>query len=183
MTFGMRKFKKKKPRKNWRVGRVKQRDKIQRSFGLVEKMFYYYEKIKEAVETARAEQGYYQSGSLKDGVGGGGKGAVSDPTARTAMKRIQPIRKIIIRADKLSDEIVFRPESWLKVVEQTFAYFGEKDLVTLVLRRRFLKNEQMFKTCLALEITEGKYYKLRDEGVTYARECAIQLGLIRVFEK
>lgn len=50
-----------------------------------------------------------------------------------------------------------------------------------VLRRRFFENEPMRRTQTELAISEDKYYRLRDIGIGYARECAIQLGLIKVF--
>ena len=49
-------------RRNWRAGR-----NPQKGFALVEKMFYYYHRIRQAVEIARAEQGYYQSGGKTGG--------------------------------------------------------------------------------------------------------------------
>lgn len=57
----------------------------------------------------------------------------------------------------------------------------EDELVSEVLRRRFFENEPMRRTQTELAISEDKYYRLRDIGIGYARECAIQLGLIKVF--
>lgn len=167
-------------RRNWRAGRANLKGKEQRGFGLVEKMFYYYHRIKNAVETARAEQGFYKSVE-KTGGGSSTHAFISDPTANLAMKRYTPIAKVIINADRLDEEIIANPEKWLTVVEQTFCFFAEEELVSDVLNRRFFQNEPMAKTCIDLEIGDDKYYRLRDIGITYARECAIQLGLIKVF--
>lgn len=170
----------KKPKRNWRNGRYNTKNKKQRGFGLVEKMFYYYHKIKKAVETVRAEQGYYQQVE-KTGGGGSSHAFVSDPTANLAIRRSNPVAKVIINAENINEEVIANPEKWLVVVEQTFMYFNDEELVSDVLNRRFLQNEPIIKTCIDLEITDDKYYRLRDTGIAYARECAIQLGLIKVF--
>ena len=165
-------------RRKWRATR-----KPQRGFGLVEKMFYYYDRIKREVETCREEQGYYQSGG-KTGGGSSTHAFISDPTATIAMKHYQPLAKVIINAERLDEEVIAQPEKWLTVVEQTLFFFSsdeEEELVGEVLRRRFFENEPMRKTQLDLEIGVEKYYRLRDVGIGYARECAIQLGLIKVF--
>lgn len=164
-------------RRKWRATR-----KPQRGFGLVEKMFYYYDRIKHEVEICRDEQGYYQSGG-KTGGGSSTHAFVSDPTATIAMKHYRPLAKVIINAERLDEEVIAQPEKWLTVVEQTLFFFSdnEDELVSEVLRRRFFENEPMRKTQLDLEIGVEKYYRLRDIGIGYARECAIQLGLIKVF--
>lgn len=163
-------------RRKWRRNK-----KTQQGFGLVEKMFWYYDRIKREVEIARAEQGYYQSGG-KTGGGSSNHAFISDPTANIAMKHYQPIAKVIIDAEKLNEQIIAQPEKWLVVVEQTFMFFDDDPApVSEVLRRRYLENESIIRSCIDLEITDDKYYKLRDIGIGYARECAIQLGLIKVF--
>lgn len=161
-------------RRKWRKTR-----KVQQGFGLVEKMFYYYDKIRREVETVRSEQGYYQSGG-KTGGGSSNHAFISDPTATIAMKHYQPVAKIIINADRLDEEVIAQPEKWLVVVEQTLAHF-QCTQTAKVLCSRYIKNESIVKTCMDLEISDDKYYKLRDAGISYARECAIQLGLIKVF--
>lgn len=165
-------------RRKWRATR-----KPQRGFGLVEKMFYYYDRIKREVEICREEQGYYQSGG-KTGGGSSTHAFISDPTATIAMKHYQPLAKVIINAERLDEEVIAQPEKWLTVVEQTLFFFSsdeEEELVGEVLRRRFFENEPMRRTQTELAISEDKYYRLRDIGIGYARECAIQLGLIKVF--
>lgn len=167
-------------KKNWRSRRVNNKQRA-RGFGLTEKMFYYYHKIKKAVEEVRQEQGYYQSAG-RTGGGSSNHAFVSDPTAILAMKHAASLPTVIINADKLSEEIIERPEDWLAVVEQTLKYFEDEPLVSDVLRRRFFNNETRICTCIELNINDDKYYRLRDVGIGYARECAIQLGLIKVFD-
>ena len=162
-------------KRTWRATR-----KPQQGFGLVEKMFWYYDRIKKEVQICRAEQGYYQSGG-KTGGGNTSHAFISDPTASIAMKHYQPIAKVIINAEKLNEEVIVQPEKWLTVVEQTLMCFADEELIGELLRRRYLENEARIKTCADLSISEDKYYRLRDTGIGYARECAIQLGLIKVF--
>lgn len=162
-------------RRNWRQSR-----KPQQGFAFVEKMFYYYTKIKEAVAIVRAEQGYYQGGT-KSGGGSSNHAFVSDPTAILAIKHYEPLKKVIINAERLDEEVIVHPEKWLTVVEQSFIHFNDDELVKELLRRRFLENEPMATTCIDLEIDYNKYYRLRDVGIDYALKCAIQLGLIKVF--
>ena len=98
------------------------------------------------------------------------------------MKHYEPLKKIIINAERLDEEIINSPEKWLTVVEQTLIHFEDEELVNALLRRRFLDNEPMARTCIDLEIGYNKYYRLRDIGIDYALKCAIQLGLVKVFE-
>ena len=163
-------------RRNWRAGR-----NPQKGFALVEKMFYYYHRIKKAVEITRAEQGYYQGGG-RTGGGSSNHAFVSDPTATIAMKHYQPLGKVIINADRINEEVIVHPEKWLTIVEQTFMHFDDEELVSEILHRRFFENEPMATSCIELGLTYGKYYKLRDIGIDYALKCAIQLGVIKVFE-
>lgn len=162
-------------RRRWRRSR-----KPQYGFGLVEKMFWYYERIKKEVDTVRSEQGYYQSGG-KTGGGSSNHAFISDPTATIAMKHYQPVAKVVINAERLDEEVVAQPEKWLIVVEQTFNHFKNEKLISELLKRRFFRNEPMARTCTEIGIGYDKYYRLRDAGISYARECAIQLGLIKVF--
>lgn len=48
-------------RRNWRASRTDKSSKEYRYFRLLEKMFYYYHRIKKAVEEVKRERGYYQS--------------------------------------------------------------------------------------------------------------------------
>lgn len=76
------------------------------------------------------------------------------------------------------------PKKWLRVIEETFKYFQQDDgLVGDILVRRYIRNEGFPKSCCDLDIGDNKYYRARDAGLQYARECAIQLGLIKAFEE
>ena len=144
-------------------------------------MFYYYHRIKRAVEEIKQERGYYQSAG-KTGGGSSNHAFISDPTASLALKHAAPIGKVIINAERIDEEVIANPEAWLTVVEQTMMFYDEEEIIGELMRRRFFNNESCHRTCIDLGISEDKYYRLLKLGIGYARECAIQLGLIKVFE-
>lgn len=166
--------------KNWRYSKGGFAFNDNKTFRLLENVFWHYKQIKKEVEEIRSEMSYYQS-QKNDGGGSSNRAFVSDPTASTAMKMTEKIPKIVIDSGKLTEETIVNPEDWLIVVEQTMNYMNAEEFVGEVLRRRFFRNEPMATTCIDLEIDKNKYYAFRDIGLRFAKECAIQLGLIRVF--
>lgn len=169
-------------RKNWRFARDDRFFDSGKEFRLLEKIFWNYEAMKKEVEEVRAEMGYYQS-HKSDGATSSNRAFISDPTASTAIKRAQAIPKIILNNGKIDEYVIHEPEKWMVAVEQTMKYTSEREsMVYEVLLRRFFKNEPMPTTCIDLEVSKDKYYRLRDAGLYYTKECAIQLGLIKVFE-
>lgn len=171
----------KRRRKNWRYARDNRFYDSGKEFRLLEKMFWHYNDIKREVDEIRAEMGYYQS-HKSDGGASSNRAFISDPTASTAMRRIGNIHKVVINSGKIDEDTIIEPEKWIVTIEQTMAYVRKEQLVYEILNRRFMKNEPMPTTCIDLEISKDKYYRLRDAGLYYAKECAIQLGLIKVFE-
>lgn len=169
MTCGTR-----KARRNWRTKR--QEDA---GFALIEKMFWYYNKIKQAVNEIHAEIGYYQGGK-GDTASSSTHSFISDPTANMAIKHSAKVEKVIINSGNINEDVISRPEDWLFVIEQTYRRFPDTGIVGKVLRKRFT-NEPWPTTCIDLNISKDKYYASRDTGIRYARECAIQIGLIKVF--
>ncbi|MBR5172497.1 MAG: hypothetical protein IKW14_03765 [Phascolarctobacterium sp.] len=169
-------------RKNWRYTRDDRFYDNGKELRLLEKMFWHYNEIKREVEEIRAEMGYYQS-HKSDGGGSSNRSFISDPTASAAIKRAGDIHKVIINSGKLDEDTILEPEKWIVAIEQTMLCAKKREPhIFEVLDRRFIKNEPMPTTCIDLEISKDKYYRLRDAGLYYAKECAIQLGLIKVFE-
>ena len=166
--------------RNWRRIRGDRLYNENSDFRFLEKIFWHYDDIKKEVSQIREEMGYYQSHN-SDGAASSNRAFISDPTASCAMKRAEFIPKVIINSGKITEDVIQQPEKWLTVVEQTMLYMDEEELVGEVLRRRFFKNEPSPRTCIDLEINKNKYYILRDVGLRFAKECAIQLGLIKVF--
>lgn len=171
---------KKRPR-NWRSARRRKFAHSSNDYRQVEKMFYCYKEIKQEVEEIRSEQGCYQSGH-KEGGGSSNHAFISDPTSQLAIKHTEEIKKIVINAGSLYPTTISLPERWIFVVEQTLKYFKGEQIILEVIKRRYFKNEGYVRTCSDLDIENfDDYYEAKDEGLKYARDCAIQMGLIKVF--
>lgn len=170
-------------RKNWRFARDDRFFDSGKEFRLLERMFWHYDAMKREVEEIRMEMGYYQSHKPDAGGGSSNRAFISDPTASVAIRRAEQIHKIVLNSGKIDEDVIHEPEKWMIAVEQTMKFTSSREpLVYSILDRRFFKNEPMPTTCIDLEISKDKYYRLRDAGLYFAKECAIQLGLIKVFE-
>lgn len=168
--------------KNWRASRKNQMFCYERNFRLLEKMFWYYNKIKIALKEDGETRNVFLS-SPSYGGGGHSKGFISDPTQRLAIRLTEEPNTVKVKNDKGELEIISKPTDWVKVVDETMQYFAENDLtVREVITRRYLLNEGSPRTCIDMEISANKYYRARDAGLQFARECAIQLGLLKAFQ-
>jgi hypothetical protein len=95
----------------------------------IEKIFYNYDKIKQAVYEARND--YH---TFKTGGNGSGHAFVSDPTSIAAIREAMELHRVVIYMGKHQDTmIVVHPEKWLKVVDYTYEHFKGK--ITSVLAR------------------------------------------------
>lgn len=168
--------------RNWRSARGKRKfSKDSCDYRQLEKMFYCYKEIKHEIDDIKAEQGYYQSGH-KEGGGSSNHAFISDPTSQLAIKHTTEIKKVVIRADTFTESVINLPERWIFVVEQTLNYFKSNELIREIIIRRYFKNEGYVRTCAELNIENfDDYYNAKDAGLKYARDCAIQVGLIKVF--
>lgn len=182
-------------RRNWRESKKesKQEQHYEVGWRLVEKMFYYYNKIKKAVAETRAEQSYIQGG--KTGGGSSTHAFISDPTANNGIRLATKLNVVIIDADTLSEDTIHRPEDWIEIIERTLDHFSYEEDIIRVLKDRFFYNKSMYRTCDeineeknklygtvdAIYMNKDKYYRAKDLGIRYARDCAIQLGLIKIF--
>lgn len=141
----------------------------------IEKIFYNYDKIRQAVYETRND-----SGSIKTGGNSSGHAFVSDPTALAALRNSMELRKVVIDMGKNQDSLVIsNPEKWLKVVGYTYAYFKGKTTVD-VLQARF-SGESYGETCSNLNISRNIYYCYLQEGMHYAQLCAVGLQLMAPF--
>lgn len=166
--------------KNWRASR-RQEFCSERYFRKLEKVFWNYNRIKYAIALRKEENKIYLSASKIDGMHT--VGSISDPTQKLAFDFIENLPSVEIENDEHKKETFERPEEWVVVVEQTLARFAkDSPMVKEVLYRRYILNEGSPHTWMDLEINSDKYYKARNVGLQYARECAIQLGLLKAFE-
>lgn len=166
--------------KNWRAKRNTRFFRDDRKYGLIAKVFYRYRKIVQEVAEAKAELGYYQSGH-KEGSGSSNHAFVSDPTAQIAMKHLRKVHSVVLDFKPDGDDVLENPEEWIDIVDNTLQYFKDDKIVRGVLVERFINNRGWMKVCADLDITKDVLYGASNAGLQYARECAIQLGLIKVF--
>lgn len=146
----------------------------------IEYIFSRYYRIKAKIAEKKASVVYYSGGSRGDG-GSPSQGKHSDPTAMIAIRN-QEVDCVVLFQGMACEEVVYHPERWVCVVEQTLDYFDRNNaIVSEILRKKFLRNEGWVRTCVELEVSKNKYYRAKSIGIKYARECAIQLGLIKVF--
>lgn len=141
----------------------------------IEKIFYNYDKIKQAVYETRNDPA-----TLKSGGDSSGHAFVSDPTAIKALRGAVDLHKVIIDMGKNQDGLVIRhPERWLKVVDYTYKFFDGK-VTAEVLKRRF-SGESYGDTCNTLNISRNIYYCYLQEGMHYGQLCAVGLQLMAPF--
>ena len=57
---------------------------------------------------------------------------------------------------------------------------NEEEIIK-ILKQRFFENRTMAYTMIDIGVSKDRYYRCRDLGIRYARDCAIQLGLIKIF--
>lgn len=139
----------------------------------VENKFFNYQKIKDAIIDARAEQ------DSKGGFTGGDNGhsRVSDPTAIAALKHITPLHYVTIK-DGLWDIKVYNPEKWISIIEYCFGIYHET-LTGKLAERRYLKSETPEFTMGEMGInSKSTYYAWRDDFATMAVMLAVAEGII-----
>lgn len=141
----------------------------------IEKIFYNYDKIKQAVHETRNDPA-----GNKTGDNSSGHAFVSDPTSNMALREAMDLHKVIIDMGKNQDSMVIQhPEKWLKVVDYTYKFFKGKTTAE-VLKRRFA-GESYGDTCNTLNISRNIYYCYLQEGMHYGQLCAVGLQLMAPF--
>jgi hypothetical protein len=95
----------------------------------------------------------------------------ADPTARTAIELLEPIKNVMGLED---------PETWLRVIEDTWYQYPVDGLIGGAMYHRYYLKESAETTCILLCLSRGTYFNWREEFLTYASLTAAQLG---VFQK
>lgn len=174
-------------RRRWRQTKHGGSDNYRQGFALVEKMFWLYKTIKEQVDYIRESQ---RERSLP---GGGFEqvphGNSNESYIERMVEQLQmPIPHIYLNKGTFREDKIIHPELWIQAVERTLEILSADDEAAKeVLIRRYFENEDIDKTCADLGIKYNKdfgynvYYRKRDYGIQRGRECAIQLGIIKVF--
>lgn len=139
----------------------------------VENKFFNYQKIKDAIIDARAEQ------DSKGGFTGGNNGhsRVSDPTAIAALKHVTPLHYVTIK-DGLWEIKVYDPEKWITIIDYCFGVYGST-LTGQLVTRRYLKAESPEVTMGEMGISsKNTYYAWRDDFATLAVMLAVGDGIL-----
>lgn len=139
----------------------------------VENKFFNYQKIKDAIIDARAEQD--SKGGFTDGDNGHSR--VSDPTAIAALKHITPLHYVTIK-DGLWDIKFYNPEKWISIIEYCFGVYNNS-LTGELAKRRYIKHETPEFTMGEMRISsKNTYYSWRDDIAMMAVMLAVGEGII-----
>ena len=136
--------------------------------GEVEWMFYNELAIRRAVRDKKRDYG-----SPKGKTAGGG-GFISDPTATQAIREITPLRFVYVRGRRVE-----KPETWLKVVDETYKHLPELHKKVVLARYRG-ENYQM--TCAEYNIASTTYNSILTKARMFAAGVAAQYGLVKIVD-
>lgn len=149
----------------------RQRNHREIYFRQIDFIFRHEQEIREAVIRAKAVN-YGGNEAVKLIIGN----KISNPTAEQAIKNLTALAFVVIG----SGVTVKQPESWLEVIDKTYAWCKrQKDCRYEVARRRY-SGEDYRKTCTELNISNSTRIRLLELSEMYAALQAVQLGLIRV---
>lgn len=95
----------------------------------------------------------------------------ADPTVRTAIELLDPVKNVMGLDD---------PETWLRVIEDTWHRYPVDGTIGEAMYRRYRKRESAETTCILLALSRGTYFNWREEFLIYASLTAAKLG---VFQK
>lgn len=132
-------------------------------FTKIDFVFYNAQRIKKAVEEARADKGnksYNGSG-------------ISDPTAAVVLNNLSPLRYVVLDAKRLE-----YPERWLKLVD--LVYKNVNDIGRACLDGKYVKRESSKQTYTRINIEQSTHSRAWKEIKHIQELYAVQLGLVRV---
>ncbi len=131
--------------------------------------FNHYEAIKRAVYEKRLDPGTQKQG-------GGGHSYISDPTAQKAIRNTAELDVVTINYGSRESQAIRRPESWLRVVERTRAYYGSNIQGQMIVML-YDKKAGWREICRTLKLRRSVYYTLMNDVISIATGIAIGLGL------
>lgn len=136
--------------------------------GEIEWTFYNELAIRRAVRDKKRD-----FGSPKGRTTGGG-GFISDPTATQAIREITPLRFVYVRGRRVE-----KPETWLKVVDETYKHLPESHKKIVRDRYRGV-NYQM--TCSECNVSPTTYGSILTKARMFAASVAAQYGLVKIVD-
>ena len=98
---------------------------------------------------------------------------ISDPTAKEAISNLTPLKSITVKGKELS-----RPEDWLKVIDNTYAWAKEQDNPRYVVAKLKYMGEDYRLICAKCHISTKYQYLLIERFRMYAADEARELELI-----
>ena len=139
----------------------------------VKKIKNYFSRIREiekAIFEARLDQEREKYGS--DGMPRSTR--LSDPTAQRALKRLEPIRTVIL-ADGTWVE---RPEEWIQVYEEACSFFAYSE-ARVIIQKRFIERKSIERTLMDIGCLSRKtFFTLQDQIIYFALGVAEGMGLL-----
>jgi len=144
---------------------------------LIEFCFSNYGSIKNAIEEKRLDPG----GATITGGNGTGHSRISDPTAIKALRNVSELSCVtVFYGASIQGERDFirirRPETWLKVIDDTKKAFLGKPQLGIALRK-YEQHEDWQQTCKELRISRGKYYAMLNDVLHQAELFAVAYGV------
>jgi len=108
-------------------------------------------------------------------------GEVSDPTAREAMKRLEPI-SVLRCVDEGKTFLIYNPETWLAVFDKAFASFKERygeDNLELI-RRRYVYGWTSVRIAEEKGVSRRAFNNQRDKFLAMLLQHALQAQLLQI---
>ena len=138
---------------------------------IIDFIFYNESKIKNAVAEYRIDTHHYRE--LKNGSG------ISDPTARDAIKHLDPINQITV-----CGRLVKFPEKWLAVIEKTYNWCKRQSDTHFQAVYHFYNDKKgsgyYYTVSRQLSTSVKTFYNLVDRAKMYAALQAVQYRLIHL---
>ena len=159
---------------------------------LIEFVLRHADDIQKCVDIKKLE--IQSGGGGHTGGEGSGHSRISDPTALSALRAVEPVPFIHCpfgpAINGRRDERFIRlPEKWLSVEKLTREFYtrdAEKKFVREIYRRRYLQGEFGEKweiTCVKLDIRKAMYYAVVHDIVRFASLYAAGMGLIAPYSR
>ena len=105
--------------------------------------------------------------------------SISNPTANEAVRRVAPVREVVLEAGGNKEIRVDCPEDWLYILNRLAEKY-KNDIKGNIINRRYIKKEVVLSTCEELYIAKTTYYSLLNEVMFFALLLAVDRRLVKV---
>lgn len=140
---------------------------------MIDRRFFWKKRISSAIDD------YYGLLDTHDKpVGGTQKNHVSDPTAKTAIKHLEPISVIYIE-NKGHKIPIDKPDQWLYVLDEMYRLYSDTSEVGKLIRYRYDKLKSPQYVADVLNISKRTYHTWLNNFLTETALNLISMGLIQ----